>query len=302
MLVTGVNGFIGRQLAPRLEQAGWRVVTLARDRQAADSLPLTHQDPADRWQPYLEGLDAVLHLAGIAHEKAAASAYRTVNAEWPVTLFRAASQAGVKTFIHLSSLKVLGDVSQRPFKAGDGYRNLDGADPYTRSKIDAEHGLNDCRTEHLTATIVRPPLVYGPGVRANFRALLQLARLGRRGVPLPLGRAEAPRSLVSVQNLSSLLCAALNGPAGTYHVRDAQDWTVAGLLAHWGVPRGALLPIPAGAMRRLCALMRRRAWFERLFLPLQSDQTATLAQLDWQPSPCSTQQLDETLAWWLQKS
>lgn len=277
-------------------------MTLDRDRRTTDSLPLTHKDPADRWRPCLEGLDAVLHLAGIAHEQAAASAYRAINAEWPVTLFRAAGEAGVKTFVHLSTLKVLGDVSQRPFHSGDGYRNLDSADPYTRSKITAEQGLNAHSTEHLTATIIRPPLVYGPGVRANFRALLQLARLGRRGVPLPLGRAEAPRSLVSVQNLSSLLCAALNGPPGTYHVRDAQDWTVAGLLDHWGVPRAALLPIPPGAMRRLSWLLRRRAWFDRLFLPLQSDQCSTLSRLDWQPSPCGTKHLDETLSWWLRKS
>ena len=186
-LVTGAGGFIGSHLAPALADAGWQVTQ------------------------ELAGVDAVFHLGGLAHggaQGADAEQLHQVNALDTLNLFQRAVAAGVPLFVWLSSIKVLGDVSSAPFTAADP---LAPAGAYARSKAAGERLLQAEAAGSTRLAIVRPPLVYGPRVKANFLQLLQWAD---RSWPLPLGSATAPRAMVSVDNLVSA-AAGLSRPAGS---------------------------------------------------------------------------------------
>ncbi len=283
MLVTGAGGFIGTHLLPVLHAAGWH----------PESVDRTRCDPDREPNPGLfAGVDAVVHLAGIAHRTASIEELTRVNERWPVALYRAASRAGVRRFLWLSSIKVLGDVSTRPLVPTDPYSP---GDAYACSKVRAEQALLEAAAvEPATLTILRPPLVYGPGVKANFRTLLTLAGLSRWGLPVPLARAQAPRSLIGVRNLCDLMVTAL-GHAGIYHGADARDLTVAELLRRLGAR--VLVPLPVPAARRLAKLSRLEAYYQRLFEPLQVDQRQTEQQLGWRPPHSITEELEETLRW-----
>src|SRR5690606_21377789 len=163
----------------------------------------------------LEGVDVVHFLAGIAHEAVAASdrqGLQQVNVAAPCAWLRAADRAGVAQFVWLSSIKVLGDRSERPLRPEDPYRP---GDPYAASKAEAERRLLDEPLRTTKLAVVRPPLVYGPGVRGNFAALL---RWSDSPWPLPVGGADAPRSLVAAANLSDLLVRLGRGASGIFHV------------------------------------------------------------------------------------
>lgn len=240
----------------------------------------------------LEGVEAVIHLAAIAHRHAGADELERINARWPVALYRAAEAAGVSEFVFLSSIKVLGNVSAAPFKEMDSYRP---GDEYARAKMRAELDLlGASESGRLGLTIIRPPLVYGPGVKANFLSLLRLAALGARGLPLPFGAARAPRSLIGIRNLCSLISTAL-GAGGIVHAADREDLQVAALLRSLGARR--LISVPAPVMRMLLTLTGRRGVFERLFEPLQVDQRQSVQRLGWAPPHTVAEQLEETLAW-----
>jgi len=243
-----------------------------------------------RMRDALAGVDTVIHLAAIAHRTADPAALDQVNARWPVRLYEAAVGAGVADFVFLSTLKVLGDVSDAPLSESDAYRP---GDAYARSKVQAEIGLRSAAGSS-TLTIVRPPLVYGPGVKANFLALLRVAAWGARGVPLPFGGARAPRSLIGVHNLCSLIRRAI-GEEGIVHGADPEDLTVASLLERLGARR--LVDMPPRLMRSLLGLSGRQAVYERLFLPLQIDRCASMRRLGWVPPFTTDEQLEETLAW-----
>lgn len=201
VLVTGAAGFIGRTACTDLEARGWRVVRGTRQNGSLEQ----------GWP--LQGMDAVLHLAGIAHElhgQNAESVYDALNCQATERLARAAAKAGVKRFIFMSSIKVNGDRTaiDRPFTSQD---TPDPADRYGRSKWRAEQALARVASETgLECVVIRPPLVYGPGVKANF---LRLMRLVGSGLPLPLASIENRRSLLYIGNLSDLVAACLTHPA-----------------------------------------------------------------------------------------
>jgi len=301
VLITGINGFIGSHLCQHPALDDWQIRTLARDRPGNTSLSLTHVDSTDSWAAALEGIDAIVHLAGIAHRRASPDDHQSVNCDWPVRLYEAASAAGVHSFIQLSSIKVLGDSSVRPLQTGDPYQS---SDPYSVSKMMAERQLLAIDS-NTSLAIIRSPLVYGPGVKANFRNLLKLAELGRRGLPLPLGRAQAPRSMVSTNNLCNLITTLLNdrpesgSEPGILHVCDERDWNVSQLLRLWGVKTSRLWRIPIPLARSTSIITGQRNAFDRLFGPLQIDQSATLATVPWQPDGQSREHLSETFAWYL---
>ena len=281
------------------------VLTLARDglsRGGAGELVLAvgAESSIDDWAAALGGVDAVIHLAAIAHQGAEPDleALISVNVHWPVRLFKAAAQAGVRDFVFLSSIKVFGDRSLRPLRVEDAYAPDDN---YGESKVHAEQALLAAQREsaHIRLAIIRTPLVYGPGVKANFRTLLAWAARGRRGLPLPFGAARAPRSLVSVQNLTEAIVASL-GHNGIFHCADAADLSVAELLQMLGVPHWLLLPVPAGVMRLILLWSGREAYYQRLFEPLQLDIAGSSRALGWVPRHTSENSLALTMAWWRQ--
>ncbi len=300
MLVTGASGFIGSHLKPLLESSGMSVLTLARDGIGGKTLAVGADSSLEAWAAALEGVDAVIHLAAIAHQASAPEldVLTAVNVHWPVRLFKAAAQSGVRNFVFLSSIKVLGDRSLRPFQIEDPYAP---DDDYAESKVHAEQALRALQAEHsnICLSIIRPPLVYGPGVKANFRTLLGWAARGARGLPLPFGAARAPRSLLSVRNLSEAVLASMGRP-GIFHCADSPDLSVAELFQQLGVPRWRLLPVPAWLMRLLLRASGNHGYYQRLYEPLQLDTGASDAALDWSPRHSSEASLAETMNWWRQ--
>jgi nucleoside-diphosphate-sugar epimerase len=211
--------------------------------------------------------------------------YRRVNVEGTLHLARAAVQAGVRRFVFVSSIKVNGETSgSSPFRAD---QRPTPSDPYGVSKLEAEQGLLALRaSDGLEVAIVRPPVVYGPGVKANFRSMM---RLLHRGLPLPLGSADARRSLVAVENLADLLVRCAVHPAAdgqTFLVSDGEDLSVSELLRRLGtaLDRPARqLRIPPALIKLAARLLGRREFAQRLLMPLQVDIEPTRRALGWDP-------------------
>jgi nucleoside-diphosphate-sugar epimerase len=275
-----------------LAAGGHRVVTLS-----AREGPIDRSGAAfparDALVRRLGGIDVLVHLAGIAHRKASPQMLERINVDWPAHLYEAAAEAGVADFVFLSSIKVLGDVSEQPLVESDGYAPRDD---YARSKTNAEIRLTALAESagRPRLVVIRSPLVYGPGVRANFRALLALADWGRRGLPLPLGGARAPRSLIGVRNLCDAVLTA-TGQEGIIHAADGEDVCVAELLRALEARR--LISVPAGIMRAVLDLAGRHALFERLYCPLQVDTGRLRSVLGWTPPFSLGEQLEETAQW-----
>lgn len=300
-LVTGAGGFVGGHLCDTLQRCGGvvRRVSSRPDIASVAGVALATTDEA-ALEEVLAGAQTVYFTAGIAHRGGVRDAeFEAVNVRAPERWLRAADRAGVQRFVWLSSIKVLGDVSDRPLTVEDPYRPGDG---YARSKVDAERALLATPCSHTRLIIVRPPLVYGPGVAGNFR---QLLRLAASGWPLPLAGATAPRSLVAVGNLCDLLrrlATDENVAAGTYHLADAADVTVSALLAEvrrmLGRPR-RLFALPRPALAAAARSAGQGAAFQRLFEPLQVDASATCAALGWTPPRLARDALEETVQWYL---
>ena len=291
VLVTGANGFIGRAACAAFARQGWQVRAGVRASTAIDGASTVIGNLEQGWP--LEGVDVVVHLAGIAHQlhgQAAESTYHALNCEATERLARAAIGAGVRRLIFMSSIKVNGERTpmDRPFRAGDAPQP---EDRYARSKRDAEQALARLGGK-MEIVVVRPPLVYGPGVRANF---LRLIRLVERRWPLPLGAVRNRRSLIYVGNLAELLVAAASAPGAagrTLLAADGEDLSTPQLVSEIGRALGTparLIGVPAGLLRLGGALTGMRAEVGRLVDSLVIDAGETRDLLRWRP-PFSVQQ------------
>lgn len=292
IVVTGADGFIGSVLVERLGQAGRDVVPVTRAVLARHSRAGEPGDVAtfDRWGELVEGADAVVHLAARAHVMRDSATdplqeFRRVNVAGTEHLLEAAAAAGVRRFIHLSSIGVLGNDSGRgAFKVGDPPCPVE---PYAISKWEAEQRVRALAEASGTEfVIVRPPLVHGPGVKGNF---LRLLRLVHRGVPLPFAGLEARRSFIGVQNLCELLQLSLDHPGAagqTLLAADDEDVTLPGLLEAIGHGLGRpprLFHAPWAIVDGLATLARRRGDLARLVSSLRVDDCETRQRLGWKP-------------------
>ena len=311
VLVTGANGFVGRAISRALLERGDSVIALVRRPGVVAEgvrewvLDANDFDGVDQEWPLALRCDAVIHLAArvhIMHETIAdpLAAYRATNVTGALRVARAARIAGAQRFVFVSSIKAVGDGSAgKPISE----RNMPApSDPYGISKLEAEQALLEYgRASGLEVVIVRPPLVYGPGVRANF---LQLMRAIANGVPLPLGAVTARRSLVFVDNLADALVHCASSPRAvgqTFHVTDGHDLSVAelarALAKQLHVPE-RLLPVPVSLLRLAGRLTGRSAQIDRLIGELVLDSTHICEVLDWSP-PCTVEQgLLETATWY----
>lgn len=292
-LVTGATGFIGRQLCQHLKQCGDRVTALSRSgTPLADGAPTLALDLADQELPddLFAGIDAVCHLAGIAHREAGAADYDAVNHRASITLARAAARAGVGCFIYLSSVKAMGP------PGGVGIRSegdvAPARDPYGRSKWSAECDLRgEFAGGAMSVVILRPTLVYGPGVAGNLGLL---ARAVRAGLPRPPLAGE--RSMVGSPDLVALIARLCHAPPSpgvhTWIVSDGERYTAQGLydLLRQAAGRGrgrAWLPLWCWRLgaNLLDTLRPRNATptFERLFGTELYSNAALLAATDWRP-------------------
>ncbi len=309
VLVTGANGFVGRALGRELLRRGRRVRAAIRgDAGLPDGCEVRvvgDLGPDTDWSAALEGVDAVAHLAARVHvmrERAAdpLAAFRRTNVEGTLRLARSAAAVGVRRLVFLSSVKVLGEATpDGPFTDSSP---ANPQDPYGVSKREVETGLSELAARSgMEVAILRPPLVYGPGVKGNFLSLL---RLIERGVPLPLAAIANRRSLLYLGNLVDAvdLCLSHDGAAGrTFLIRDGEDLSstelvrrLAAALGH----RAPLFSLPDGVLRLAASCIGRRAAAQRLLGSLTVDDRRIRSELDWQPPFTVDQGLVETAIWW----
>jgi UDP-glucose 4-epimerase len=243
------------------------------------------------WSLALQHCTVVVHLAARVHVMSDTAldplaAYRRTNVEGTMALARQAAAAGVRRFIFISTVKVNGESSPecQPFRADDVPAPQD---PYAVSKMEAEQGLRQLTQQTgIQVVIIRPPLVYGPGVGANFAALL---RVVRRGLPLPLGAIHNQRSLVALDNLIDLIITCVAHPSAanqTLLVSDGQDLSTAELVRAMAQAAGVKLCLPKVPARLLLAtasLLGKRDVVSRLCSNLQVDISKTRRLLAWAP-------------------
>ena len=300
VLITGANGFIGRRLCRMLAIANYHVSAAVRDTSSLDG-----HDMFDRvvtcdlehdtsWNKALQNVECVIHLAARVHVMSYASKspleeYRKVNVRGTLNMAQRAASAGVKRFIYLSSIKVNGEETApgMPFTAED---NPAPIDYYAISKYEAEVGLRKiAHKTGMSVVIIRPPLVYGPGVKANFLRMMQLLR---RGIPLPFGAINNVRSLVALENLVDFIILCIEHPAAanqTFLVSDDEGLSTTELFRRLAKALGMsahLLPMPTILLKIAAMLIGKSSTARRLCGSLQVDISKNRDLLGWSP-PCS---------------
>jgi nucleoside-diphosphate-sugar epimerase len=313
VLVTGATGFVGQTLCELLAGSGYTVRAALRTPRAvspsiAETVVVGDIGATTQWEAALSDVDSVIHAAARAHilkdSPVNAELYQEVNARGTKQLVQAAARMGVRRFVYLSSIKVNGEhTSSCPYAATDEPHPQDA---YGVSKCLGEKAVLETGMAHgLQTAIVRPPLVYGPNVRANFLRLLQWVDQER---PLPLGAIENRRSLVSVWNLCDLLMHLLvhpNAPGRTWLVSDAEDFSTPNLIRRIGHAmqrRVRLVPVPTALLGLVGGLVGRQAEIRRLCGSLAVDITATRHDLEWSPPISVDDGLARTVSWYLRKS
>ncbi|CAN7274449.1 NAD-dependent epimerase/dehydratase family protein [Brevundimonas sp. LjRoot202] len=300
--ISGARGFVGRRTVKDLGAAGFDVVPLVRRSGGTDD-EIAVGDLAEIAPTLaLPAIDACLHLAGRAHKLNDAAedplaAYRSTNVEGTRRLLDAVIRAGCRHFVYVSSVKAAGERSTAgPLHPDDP---MHPEDPYGVSKAEAEILVREtCDAAGIGWTILRPPLVYGPGVAANFHRLLRLAL---SGLPLPLGAATNRRSMVFVGNLADAMRAVLTTPESrgrTFYVTDGEDVSTADLIrriARAGGKRAWLLPVPRTLLALPARLVGKGGEFRRLFDDLQVDARPLREALHWTPPYSVDQALQLTV-------
>ena len=294
-MLTGACGFVGRAVCARASRGGLEIRGAVRHNQRTPALivPLEIGDisASSAWQVALRDVTIVLHLAARVHvmqdtEADPIAAFRAVNVGGTLNLARQAAAAGVKRFVFVSTAKVNGESTQpdRPFTEAD---IPNPQDAYSLSKYEAEQGLRQISADTgMEVVIIRPPLVYGPGVKANFATLMQAVQQGR---PLALGSVNNRRSLVALDNLVDFILTCMTHPKAaneTFLVSDGNDLSTAELVR--GLARAAgvsprLLPVPVWALQAGAMLLGKEDEVQRLCGSLQVDISKARQLLGWRP-------------------
>ena len=296
VFLTGASGFVGSAILRRLVSDGTTVIAAVRQGNLVSS-PLVRSvqfhslEQENDWGGALTECDVLIHSAARVHvmndtETDPLAAFRRVNVEGTLALARQAIAAGVKRFVFISSIKVNGEGTQpgKPYTAND---TPQPQDPYGISKLEAETALQAlARKSGLEVVIVRPVLVYGPGVKANF---LNMMRWLDRGIPLPFGAIHNRRSLVALDNLVDLIVTCMSHEAAAnqvFLVSDGEDLSTTELLRRMGQALGRparLLPVPAVLLSAGAKALGKGSLSQRLCGSLQVDINKTIDLLGWHP-------------------
>lgn len=312
VLVTGTSGFVGEAVVFRL-LVDKKFYPIAAARSATRLHGLCPVQPFDlthaKVLPALDDVQVVIHAAARVHvmnETAldALAEFREVNVEGTLSFAQRAAASGVKRFIFISSIKVNGEitVAGKPFKADD---RPNPQDPYGVSKYEAEEGLKQLgRDTGMEVVIIRPPLVYGPGVKANFLSMLTWLS---KGIPLPLGAIRNQRSLVSIGNLVSLIVTCIDYPAAanqTFLVSDGEDLSTTQLLRRLSKALGKparLLPLSEWLLELAASIMGKQAVTQRICGSLQVDISKNRDLLGWTPPVNMDKAMRQTAGHYLEK-
>lgn len=283
IFITGSNGFVGKALVPYLKSKNNEIIAATRDLYGDFS-------NQENWKQFLSGIEVVVHLAARVHvmnETATNpdSEFQKMNVEATLRLAKDAKAVGVKRFIFLSSVKVNGEKTQdEPYLASDEPKPEDA---YGRSKAMAEKKLLKLHEPGIfEIVIIRPPLIYGNEVKANFQKLMSLVF---RDVPLPFGRVNNRRSLCSVLNLCDLIATVIDHPKASgeiFLVRDLHDYSLKTMIEEIAKIKGKtphLLPVPVSMMNLGLMILGKKSFAERMFGNLHVDITKNKELLNWTP-------------------
>jgi UDP-glucose 4-epimerase len=296
IVLTGATGFVGSAIAAKIECKELRLISRCDPKIPNTIFCKEAICKSSNYQYFLQNSDVVIHSAARVHvmkdlAQDPLAEFRAVNVEGTLNLARQAAEAGVKRFIFLSTIKVLGEdtVLGKPFTNDD---RLDPQDPYSVSKAEAEIGLREIgQNSDMDIVIIRPPLVYGAGVKGNFSSLLKLVRLA---IPLPLGDIENKRSFVSIENLVDLVVTCLDHPNAknkSFLVSDDRDLSTPDLLsmiAKAGGRKPWIFKCPLLLLSIFLRLLGKSAVYERLCGSMQVNIEDTKSVLSWNP-PCTVE-------------
>jgi UDP-glucose 4-epimerase len=304
ILITGATGFIGKPLIEKLSNKFEKNKIFPVTRKSStifdeyNTIVVDDINSTTDWSDKLKGIDCVIHCAARVHvmndvDEDPLEAFREVNVRGTLQLAQAADKSGIKRFIFVSSIKVNGESTTRrlPYQSSD---TASPEDPYGISKAEAEAGLKKlAENTGMDVVIIRPPLVYGPGVKANFSAILKLVSIG---IPLPFGCINHnQRSMVYVENLVSLIIECVFNPNAanqTFLISDDDDLSTKAFVKGLSKALGKscfMLPFPNTAFFLVGKTLGKSAIIDRLCGSLQVDINHTKNTLNWQP-PYSVEQ------------
>ena len=293
ILITGATGFIGQSLSKTLAKKNHHLVAAVR--KMSHTLPpeiqqiTIKQFNKNECVELMDNIDCIIHLAGRAHilkekNQHPLEIFREINVTATLNLANEAAKKGVKRFIFISSIGVNGNQSKHPFLADDIPNPVE---PYAQSKLEAEQGLLAiAKQTNLEVVIIRPPLVYGANAPGNFGRLIKIVK---KGTPLPLGAIYNRRSLVSLDNLISLILLTISHPNAKnsiFLVSDDNDVSTTQLLQFISKALGKkilLMPLPQYIVTSLLYLLNKPKLVQRLCGSLQVDIAKTKQQLSWSP-------------------
>lgn len=312
ILLTGVNGWIGTHLSNRLVVQQHQIFGTIRCCGCITAIPskvkplvIPSIGPNTDWSKVLTNIDIVIHLAGRAHimndkEPEPLNAFRTINTDGTNRLARTAANMGVKRFIFISTIKVNGEDSPAAYTEKD---SSDPQDPYGISKWEAEQILSNISAKtDMETVIIRPPLVYGPAVKANFLRLLHLVY---QGIPLPFASINNRRSLIYIGNLVDVIATCIKHPnAGnqTFLVSDQDDVSTPDLIRSISSAMGKsdrLFPFPPNILSLLATVARKKELYDRLCGSLPVDASAISKKLSWKPPFSLEEGIANTVEWYM---
>ncbi|EAQ53095.1 MULTISPECIES: SDR family oxidoreductase [Vibrio] len=305
IVVTGSTGFVGSRVVELARERDWAVTPVVRKQigPLTNSLVVPSIGASTDWSGSFEGVDCVVHCAARVHqmnevEQDAVIAYRDINTLGTLNLAKQAADAGVKRFVFVSSIKVNGEFSEPNLPFGPNLNNTP-QDPYSLSKYEAEVEVAKLSKDTgLEVVIIRPPLVYGPGVKANF---LSMMRLIDKGIPLPFGAIKNRRSLVYLDNLSSLIlvcCEHPLAPGHTFLASDDHDVSTTQLMRTIALSMGKtprLIPVPMSWIELSASVLKKQQVAQRVCGNLQVDICLTKEILGWTPPVTFKQGIKRTV-------
>ena len=298
VLITGATGFVGSRLMASMSASNRSIQFCVVSRRPpsgripnVEEIRIAGISGDTDWAAALSNIDLVIHLAARVHVMDDASVdplaeYRLVNVHGTLNLARQAARAGVRRFIFLSSIKVNGEETA-PGECFSENSKPNPVDPYGVSKYEAEEGLREiCRQSEMEYVIIRPPLIYGPGVKANYQKLIQAVK---KGFPLPFGCINNKRSMLALDNLTDFIILASTEPRAanqTFLLSDGRDLSSKELVTKIALALGLaprVLPVPTILLKVLGFFLGKRAAIERLLGSLQIDSSKARVLLNWKP-------------------